>query len=102
MKNSNQIIGTITDRNGVKTPIREKTQYAVIYFTVDTSAYQNYEHDEYLGHDDCEGTPHGPRFLFDKNDGDVTWNAVGKDRIMAVIPYKSLDEVKEKVKQIFG
>ena len=67
---------TITAANGKKVEIKEGERYCVAYRTkgwngewydaVDFGAYLNYQQDQYIGHDDCEGCSNGPRFYFDE------------------------------------
>ena len=101
------ILGTITDRRGRKNIVKRREQYAIIYagtrnfsrINVDTTAFLNYDHDGYLGHDDCEGRSYGPRFLFDETEDREIWDAMPTERIIAVVP---IDEYNKKITELFG
>jgi hypothetical protein len=97
-------LGTITDCKGRKTVVKAGREYAIIYrdiqnhnaVTVDLSPRLNYEHDGYIGHDDCEGNPHGPRFVFDETAKEV-WDAMPTSRIIAVLPRREYDKMMMKI-----
>ena len=95
---------TITDSKGRKTAITNKGTYAVVYkdedgeVQLDKGAYLNYDHDGYIGHDDCEGRGYGRRFLIDGVENDYL-GAVDREDVIAVIPTK---EFMKKVLELFA
>ena len=95
---------TITDNKGRKTVITNKGTYAVVYkdedgkLQLDKGAYLNYDHDGYIGHDDCEGNGHGRRFLIDGVEKDFL-RVVDRKNVIAVIPTK---EFMKKVLELFA
>lgn len=94
---------TITDNKGRKTEITNEGTYTVLYkdedgeLQLDKGAYLNYDHDGYIGHDDCEGRGYGRRFLIDGAENDFI-GAVDRENVIAVIPTK---EFMEKVLELF-
>lgn len=95
---------TITDNKGRTTEITNEDTYVVVYENedgepqLDENAYLNYDHDGYIGHDDCEGRGYGRRFLIDGVENEFIC-AVAREKVIAVIP---AEEFKKKVLELFA